>query len=156
MLPCFLFPACASWNKRCLAIRTLFGLLLMLLDYSSSQAIWILFADQRPTLAPGLLFVLPMLYLFADVLTNGSARLMSRSQILLFARVIRRGTPDLRWIFWTWVSFCCIFLNRVRRFRLFAFDFPKSEFMIKSLVWSGICVNLFLMKSPNKSWWNPY
>ncbi len=75
----------------------------MLLDYSSSQALWILFADQRPTLALGLLFVLPMLYLFADVLTlpvlklaNGSARLMSHSQILLFARVIRRGTPDLR------------------------------------------------------------
>ncbi len=46
-----------------------FGLLLMLFDYPSSQALWILFTDQRPTLALGLLFVLPVLYLFADVLT---------------------------------------------------------------------------------------
>ncbi len=41
----------------------------MLLDYPSSQALWILFADQRPTLALGLLFVLSVLYLLADVLT---------------------------------------------------------------------------------------
>ncbi len=41
----------------------------MLLDYPSSQALWILFADQRPKLGLGLLFVLPVLYLFADVLT---------------------------------------------------------------------------------------
>ncbi len=77
MLPCFvsclLIPACVSWINPCLVVLTvctLFGLLLMILDYPSSQALWKLFADQRPTLALELLFVLPVLYLFADVLTQ--------------------------------------------------------------------------------------
>ncbi len=41
----------------------------MFLDYPSSQALWILSADQRPMLALGLLSIMPVLYLFADVLT---------------------------------------------------------------------------------------
>ncbi len=64
-----LIPACVSCINPCLAVQTLFGLLLVLLDYPSSLALWILFVDQRPTLALGLLFVLPVLYLFADALT---------------------------------------------------------------------------------------
>ncbi len=41
------------------------GLLLMYLDYLYALPCWILFADRRPSLALGLLFVLSVLYLFA-------------------------------------------------------------------------------------------
>ncbi len=67
VLPCFLISTCVSWINPCLAVRTLFGLLLMFLEYPSSQALWILILG--PMLALGLLVVLPVLYLFADVLT---------------------------------------------------------------------------------------
>ncbi len=56
-------------SRRSDSVCTSFGLLLTLADYPSSQAFWILFTDQKPTLALGLLFVLPVLYLIADVLT---------------------------------------------------------------------------------------
>ncbi len=49
----FLFPVLVSWINPCLAdsdsVYTSFGLLLRLSDYPSSQALWILFADERPT-----------------------------------------------------------------------------------------------------------
>ncbi len=70
MLPCFLIPACVSWINPCLAIRTR-------LDYCSCYWTTPLLKPsgycspiKDPcTLVLGLLFVLPVLYLFADVLT---------------------------------------------------------------------------------------
>ncbi len=46
-------------------VCTLFGLLLVYLDYLSALPCWILFADRRPMLALGLLIALPRLCLFA-------------------------------------------------------------------------------------------
>ncbi len=65
-------------SKRCkfrfntLLFRTVFAPRLdfaCVISYSSCQALWISFADRRPTLALGILFVLPVLYLFAGVST---------------------------------------------------------------------------------------
>ncbi len=71
LLPCVLIPARVSWikplSRRSDSVYTSLGLLLMLSDYTSSQALWISFADHRPTLALGLLCVLPMSYFFAVV-----------------------------------------------------------------------------------------
>ncbi len=65
----------------------------MLLDYPSSQALWILFADQRPKLGLGLLFVLPVLYLFADVLTLPVLLNMSWNKVCKDLHVLRLVLP---------------------------------------------------------------
>ncbi len=63
-----LIPARVSWiNLPCRSdsVYTSLGLLLIYLDYLSALPCWILFANRRPMLALGLLFVLPRLCLFA-------------------------------------------------------------------------------------------
>ncbi len=54
----------------CLLFRTVFALRLdycsCYLDYPSCQALWILFADRRPTLALGIFFALPVMYVLSD------------------------------------------------------------------------------------------
>ncbi len=47
------------------SVCTSLGLLLVYLDYLFVLPCWILFADRRPTLALGLLFVLPVMFMFA-------------------------------------------------------------------------------------------
>ncbi len=72
-LPCLfspaLSPACVSRINPLPVVSdsvcTSLGLLLVYLNYLSALPCWILFADRRPTLALGLLYVLPVLYLFA-------------------------------------------------------------------------------------------
>ncbi len=64
---CFDSCPCFPGFTLSLALWTLFGSLLVYLDYLSALPYWILFADRRPTLALGLLSALSVLYLFATV-----------------------------------------------------------------------------------------
>ncbi len=86
MFSSVLIPARVSWINPLLcrsdSVRTSFGLLLMYLDYLSALPYWILFADRRPTLALGLLCVLPLPYLFADVFDPACFVTMSMNKSL--------------------------------------------------------------------------
>ncbi len=63
-----LIPACVSlinpFPCRSDSVCTSFGLLLVYLDYLSALPCWIFFADRRPMLAVGLLFVCPYIYIY--------------------------------------------------------------------------------------------
>ncbi len=86
-LPCLALP-CLALPWACFLV---FWYLLVYLDYLSALPCWMLFADRRPTLALGLLFVLPVLFLslnepvlfcnhaYEYKLAHGSARLTSCS-----------------------------------------------------------------------------